>query len=1141
MISVTGKFVFSVLLALSQYIVPYTEEQKTKILKNYEEAGIEVEDWQLKALNFEPKNIYELIAISGDERSIAEYIRTSCIRLNSATQSDRNIELGRFEAVNFELLKNLITPEKLDEFQDKIRDEEQEIRLEYAVDYLEKACDRKYSVDSIEKIAFFEADRPPFDSDVLVKSHMSLDQYLLTLEYSGAMREVVEYYGRVHNGLPQIESKDDLPYLPEISIVFDQNNQIIGDYSLTEYSQEHQANVRRNRRILTKNFSDIPETIIQAIVSVEDSEFYNHGGVDIRGTMRAAHSTGSGDSVQGASTITMQLAKNLLFYKDVFEESVEGKRSIMRKLREYILVKRLEAVLTKDEILEMYLNTIDFGRGVQGIVLAAKVYFGKELSEFDETNIEEAAFLAGLPKKPYGLEPELEMQEAVDRRSRVLRDMLKQRHITRDQFRTLSKLPINVLPRNKDSRSDGYSMHYVNAVQKQMQDWARSLNQDAYIGLEVTTPINHQYQRWAVDSLQRGLLAYERKRKRNGRKLLTVKPHEDQLPNIKQLVETLATERGLTPMEVYTEVLSPIEHRYPDTEQFILGVILSDTKIGLKDGTQVNRQPEDRVGQLFKEVDGRRVNLDVWDVVMLQPFKKQDGGTFYKIASHPEVEGAVVVIDNKTGSVLATAGDFTVGAGGRYKGAGSNRAFNDDENSKQPPGSTIKPFVYLYALNNGIFPNKIISNRNVTLPEIRRNNLRLCDQKTWSSSGELDQYTLHDGLVRSKNRLTINAFVRASGVEAYENNLYAQRRLEQGLYDLTNTMESFGLYRERKYFCYPVMLGAHEVSVVEMASAYSTIARDGGYMPPYTVNRIKLAKNGKTLNDPLRKTIQTNDAVSEAVFHNSVSLFRLREMLRDVVARGTAKRISEWSSVIGGKTGTVEACSRGGCKNTDLWFVGFNNEITIAVWVGYKDNKNMGSGYHGSGVALPIFKDFMTQYYEAYPEKLNDTLNKKLPGGLTRVFIESTTGYLIDDDFRSAFAYFTGRAFNDLDRLGTVAYVTEDERRAMTRYVNSAWAMSFFFDHLTSSKKAEVRRKYERVTGDFSGGESPYEIYQRNLSLCTPHLYTNSQGQRTWKPNQVSREVNSACRYVARNESPPAPAQNQIADGQLKRFYINNY
>jgi membrane carboxypeptidase/penicillin-binding protein len=400
-------------------------------------------------------------------------------------------------------------------------------------------------------------------------------------------------------------------------------------------------------------------------------------------------------------------------------------------------------------------------------------------------------------------------------------------------------------------------------------------------------------------------------------------------------------------------------------------------------------------------------------------------------------------------------------------------------------------------------------------------------------------YSLFDGLVQSKNEVTLNAFIRASGVQEWEDTMFAQRNLEQGLFDLTNTFESFGLYRNLDTFCYPVILGGNGVRVADMAAAYSTIARGGGHVEPFTATRLKLSRNDRTLDNPLALLNQDRDPVTDAIIQDPVNLFRLTQMLQGVISRGTARSISEWSSIIAGKTGTVEVCGSRGCKNTDTWFVGFNKEITVAVWVGYPNNRNLGDRQQGSNVSLPIFKDFMEQFYSAYPEKESDELIESIPSNLVSVYVEGTTGYLIDDDFRNAFAFYTGRAFNYLDRLGSVIYVTEDERRQMSRYRYTREAMSFFFDHLTDERRAEVRANMERRQGGF--GQSAYDIYQYNLSLCEPYLVSNGRGGRTWNPRAVPRTVDQACRYVASTPAPEQPEETRVTTSQLREYFINNY
>jgi len=1183
MISLTGKFAFSILLALSQYVVPYTEEQKAAITEAYKAEGFELEEWQVKALNFEPLNIYELLAISGDERALAQYIRTACIRIHTSTQPQEPIDEVIIEAPDITTLRAFISPSQLEELQTRVRDSEQEIDLAGSMDYFERACDLRHPVEAIEKIALFDNPQSPFEltyenakdfvtiplsfgsqfgeseEDPFITGSYSFPAIDIPPFYEGALREVLSYYGEIYFALPQVDSKDDLPYLPEQSLVFDSNGQLIGDYSATEVNTEYDRTVRSNRRVLVRNSEDIPDKLKKALISVEDSDFYNHLGVDLSGAMRAVQSSGSGD-VQGASTLTMQLVKNLILYEDVFLEQVEGSRSIVRKLQEYILVRQIESVLTKDEILEMYLNTIDFGRKVQGIVLASKVYFGKELTELrpDEnaSDLSAVAFLAGLPKAPNGLEPTRDYDRALRRRNKVLRDMFSNKYITEEEFVEAMGLDLEVLPISDQNNTLGYATHYVNAVQKQVRDWG-ILHQrpNLYKGFELTAPINHEYQKWAVETLQRGLLKYERSQ--SGSRGLTVKPHEDQLPNIAEQVRELADAQEKPMTEVFKEILEPIENRYPDASQFELGVVINDTELGLKDGTKVPREIEDQPANLKKVVDGRNVNLQPWDVVMLQPFPQSNGTTKYKIASFTKVRGGVVVIDNATGAVLATAGRFSVGAGGRYKGSGGNDAFSEINQ----PGSTVKPFVYLHAMNKGILPTQTISNGSIRFPAIDRVESDQCNNDyVRSVRNERPSYTLHDGLVNSKNVFTLNTFARASGVPSGQSGEAYSRELESGLDELSQTFQAFGLYRQRKSFCYPVLLGAHDTRVFEIAGAYSTLSRDGEFIQPFTVS--SMVKIDGTSEKPtvMPFSIEPQGATNTPnVQTSSANIFRLKQMLYDVVQRGTARSIkdSPWSGNVGGKTGTVETCNKrtGACKNIDGWFIGFNEEVTVAVWVGYQRNENLGEGVHGSDIALPIFKDFMDQYYTANPDKLPDgsslpTINQSVPDDLISVNIEGTTGFIIDDNFRNDFAAYTGLNASNLDRFTTTIYVTEDERRNLPQYSRTNAAMSFFYSQLSGQKKSELRQNYLSLPGN-QVDSSAFDRWMSNHAVCEPWFYINDNGQTTWdqsfrrysdRPNRATRErINNACFYIVNNARPPEPQQVSATDAELRRYFIENY
>lgn len=977
-----------------------------------------IKQWELDAYNFKPLGPGQLAALIDDNDAIVKYLRSTCVRALSSTQPERSVERGDLLALDLNLLAGSLDDDKIQKYQDRIIKGEQNISIAEAKSFGFMIC----NPDTLE-----------VNNTELLKAF--------------SLKEGIKYYLEFYNSLPQIESSKDLPKLSEVSFVKDAQGNLIGEFSKNEVNSSLQV-VKRNRRRLAKG--PIPELVKKALVSVEDSRFWNfkpkasedyegHLGVDFKGLMRAMVSSGNGD-LQGGSTITMQLAKNLLLYEDVFNEHDQGKRSLIRKLKEYILVRRIEEALTKDEILDWYLNTIDFGRSSQGIVMAAKSYFGKELKNL---SVADVAFLAALPKAPNSLDPEENFEDALKRRNKVINSMKIEQYITSEEKKTARDETINFIPRAQESSDQGYASFYISAVERQLKDWLKFNEQDQSLAFDIVAPINHQYQKWAVESLQRGLLDIER-----SKGTLTVKPDKDNLPNIEDAVIKLAAEKNEEDLDkVYPEVLQTLSNPYPDGGQFKLAVVLSSSRFGLKDGTVVRRSSYDENRK--KIIDGRKTSLAKWDVVLLQPIV-DDGKTSYRVASYTEVQGSIVVIDNASGAVVATSGGFSIGAGRRFQGAAGNRAFN----SKRQPGSTVKPFSYFSALMNGLSPATVVSNQNLRLPQRKIGGDKICD--TWSLSSrqaEASSYTLRQGLEKSKNRLTVNAFVRALGFRSNENLADFADALGDGIDVVLGRMKKFGLYKEVEHACYPILLGANELTVVDLAGAYSTIANEGVYKAPHVLKSV--SRNDASFNpfeqSQVASALLANGSANSA--EEKFNLFRIRTFLQGVVKRGTARRMSDWYKVIAGKTGTTN-------NNKDAWFAGFNKEITVVVWVGYPQGKSLGSKYEGGVAALPIFKDFMTNYYESDPEKLKDEFSLKPNQGGVTAIIEPSTGFYITAEFQADFEHYTGRK----SKLSGVEEYFRDNNElnnSVSYYrAGSEAAGRFFFENLSSDFKSYYRNEY---------------------------------------------------------------------------------
>lgn len=1068
---ITGQFFFATLLALSQFIEPYSAEQKAQFL-----AQDNLLPWQIRAYEFEPKNPEELMFLSNED--LAHYYRTSCLRLmTEASLTPESRERGHL-VPSVAPFVQLGVEQKITEVQESLLSEEQQLELTLFADpYATLVCESSQPIEE-----FHQWD----------------------------LRQSLQFFMEVRSGLPSILSQDDLPQLSEVSHVYDKDNQLLGDYSQPLMLDGEV--IRLNRRRLPEAGQSIPLQLKQALVSVEDIRFWNfmpkespeysgHQGVDLRGLLRAA----TADRIEGGSTLTMQLVKNLLLIVDVAREQQSGRRSIYRKLREYMLAHQIEQVLSKDEILDWYLNTIDFGRSSQGIVLAAQNYFGKEL---DELAIHEMAFLAALPKAPYGLDPRLgqdAFEAALARRNIILDNMYDEGYFSPDfdiyvdqttadsAYDQAYEAPLGVLPWSRELNvNQGYAIHYVDAVESWVTKSLREAGAFPYQGLDLVVPMDVGMQAWAVEALQRGLLRYERSRYDNGQRAFVVNMDEDNLPNIQEQVMALVEPHGKTAdeiqaraEEVFPQVLQNINHSYLDVQQFLVGVIVDEAHVGLKDGRIMNRQPSDRRGNLFKIVGGERVDLEPWDTVLLQEFPRTDTGVYYRIASMTAAQGAVVVIDNETGEVLATAGRFSVGVNGKNRGSLSNYSFN----AFRQPGSTVKPFAYLHGLLTNASPGQVVSNADIVLPALYEGGQQVCDEYPFSESNQqARRMTVSQGLIGSRNRLTLNMFARTAGFGGvYERDQLNGNFLFQ-LDSLHHVFKGHGLYQDLDRICHNSLLGTKEVHPVEMAAAYSTIINNGYYQPSRLVSGVLPGTAQPSELGSLGEDLSVERAIHEARIpsRQRMSYFQLKNIMQGVIREGTASSLSRWSNVMIGKTGTTDDYG-------DTWFVGATKKITVAVWVGYpEDNRTLGRnedgvGFTGAMVALPIFEDFMENYFERYPEALNDTFESPEDLGMVALQIEATSGWQVTSEMRSEVNSWTGRS----DLQLTTEYFPRDQRNRWPSIypVGTLAAAQFLFNSMTAERRASYEVRFdEGVRRAEASGYSSYEdfldVYQRGLHQC---------------------------------------------------------
>jgi penicillin-binding protein 1A len=698
---------------------------------------------------------------------------------------------------------------------------------------------------------------------------------------------VIDFYNEAAANLPDHTKLRDHK-LPGSSAVLDRKGKLFA-----EVFEENQ------RRVWVK-LEDIPEHVRNAFIAAEDKRFYQHHGIDEHGLIRAfvgnlAHS----GRPQGGSTITQQVVKNLLVGEDLSYE---------RKIREMIVAARLEATLTKDQILELYLNCIYLGRGAWGVEVAARSYFGKPAKD---VTLEEGALLAGLTKGPTYFSPDRQPNRARERLAYVLNRMGEDGMLgtgpqTEGTAHSLPTLPVMVASA-RPRRDIGF--HFVDQVAREARTVA-GLERMTDISYTVHSTIDQPLQRAAEEALQEGLARYER----NTGRVQFMGPEA----NLGAAILRLEADRNNTDRRpVWQQALASVRLPLYDVHWMPAAVVArpggkrgDSWRVGVADG---------RILPLIDSTAARN-NLALNDVVLVHV---AEGGRASRaeLRVRPTVQGTVVVLENKTGRILAMAGGFS------YPLSQLNRATQ----AVRQPGSAIKPLSYLAALGHGLQPNTLVSDSAITLPPIN------AGRDYWSpknyDGGEGGVLTLRQALENSRNLAT--AHLLQGGIED---------KPEASLDRLCHLALEAQIYRECLHY-YPFVLGAEPVRPIDLAAFFAAIANEGLRPAPHVIDSIE--RDGTIVYRHDSASATRISSVDQAAF------YQLKTMMQGVLARGTAHSISDLAPYVAGKTGTSD-------DENDAWFVGFTNEVTVAVWVGYDNAGNkrrtLGSGATGGGVAVPIFE-----------------------------------------------------------------------------------------------------------------------------------------------------------------------------------------
>ena len=696
------------------------------------------------------------------------------------------------------------------------------------------------------------------------------------------------------------------------------------DYSsLKDYKPKVMTRVHASDGYLVKEYSreyrifipveDIPDDIKEAFISAEDKNFYHHYGVDPLGILRASLYNIKNIVVnrrpQGASTITQQVAKNFLLSDEL---------SLSRKIKEALLAFKIEQILSKDRILELYLNQIYLGAGTYGIAAASNRYFEKDLNNL---SIPEVAYLAALPKAPSRYHPVRNYQLALDRRNWVLRRMFANNYISAEELKTYIDEPIKtLLHKEKNIFSSDY---YLEVIRQQIID----IFGEEYLyggGLSVRTSLDTEAQIQADMALKEGLLVYD---KRYGYRGVIKNDQDDNwLNNLSNI---------------------PLPFNF----QFAKVISVNDNFALIE--TFMNKRGEIKLSNLFwarEYIKGGYVGpkiVSVNDVLSENDIiyvSIKDNGE-YLLEQIPDINGGIVVMDPHSGRVIALSGGFD------FKLSNFNRA----SQAMRQPGSAFKPFVYISALENGLQPNSLILDAPFVIDQGER-------LGKWKPENYGKKFygpsPLRKGIENSRNLMTIRI---------------AQYLGMDKISEIANRVEIMNDMPE----VLSMALGAGETTLIDLTSAYASFVNGGKKIYPILIDRIQdrrgkniyLADFGACLNcsqpfiedSPVPVTEDRNMQIFDPV--NS---YQMVSILKGAVDRGTGKRTKIKGFEIGGKTGTTN-------KNTDAWFIGFTSDLIIGVYAGFDNPRTLGKRETGSSVAVPIFKDFLTRYYiekKALPFKI---------------------------------------------------------------------------------------------------------------------------------------------------------------------------
>lgn len=674
---------------------------------------------------------------------------------------------------------------------------------------------------------------------------------------------------------PNLPDVSDLSeYRPKLPLrVFSTEGELLGEFG-------------EERRNFTP-IKDIPPVLTNAVLAIEDARFFQHGGVDYLGVVRAGLANVGKAKSQGASTITMQVARNVY---------LSSEKTFTRKIYEILLTFKLEHLLTKNQILEIYMNQIYLGNRAYGFAAAAEIYFGKSLKDI---TVAEAAMLAGLPKAPSAYNPINNPKRARTRQLYIIDRMVENGFITAEEATAAKKQELRVKGAN-GSVANGSRSHADYVAEMVRQLIFAQYGEETYTrGLNVYTTIKAGDQEVAYQSLRQGILDYERRQPYRGpEKFVTLPDKESELDEaIEDALDDHPDNGDLgTAVVLDASTRKVVAVRRGGESVEITGDGLRFAQAGL----QPRAAPKLKIrrGAIIRVIKSGKGN---WEILQL-----------------PEVEGGFVSLDPRNGAIKALVGGFDF----------DKNKFNHVTQAWRQPGSSFKPFIYSAALEKGFTPATVVNDAPLFFePELTGG--QPWEPKNYDGTFE-GPMPLRRGMAKSKNMVSIRV-LNAIGAR------YAQEWITQ-----------FGFEAEKHPPYLTMALGAGSVTPMQMATAYSVFANGGYRINPWLITRITEQK-GKVLTQA--KPVAPDESMRAIDARNA---FVISTLLQEVTRSGTAARAQATLKRpdVYGKTGTTN-------DSMDAWFAGFQPTLTAVTWIGYDTPRKLGDRETGGGLSLPVWINYM--------------------------------------------------------------------------------------------------------------------------------------------------------------------------------------